>query len=111
MNQTSLSIAPAICSIAAQLPVPQWTTQELLKASNGRFTDKLVGMLDQLGVNSRHSVLANYPEVLFNGAEPELAISGSILAAQAAREAIEKAGIDPWEIGLVLGVTSSPARL
>lgn len=111
MNQTSLSIAPAICSIAAQLPVPQWTTQELLEASNGRFTDKLVGMLDQLGVNSRHSVLANYPEVLFNGAEPELAISGSILAAQAVREAIEKAGIDPWKIGLVLGVTSSPARL
>ncbi len=111
MNQSPPIIAPAIHAIAAHLPAPRWTTQELLEASENRFTDKLLGMLARLGVNSRHSVLANYPDVLFKGAEPELAISGSVLAAQAAREAIEKAGIDPEEIGLVLGVTSSPARL
>ena len=111
MNQTSSSVAPAIRAIAAQLPAPRWTTQELLEASENRFSDKLQGMLARLGVNSRHSVLANYPDVLFKGAEPELAISGSVLATQTAREAIEKAGIDPGEIGLVLGVTSSPSRL
>ncbi len=111
MNQTPSLIAPTICSISAQLPVPRWTTQELLEASEHRFTDKLLVMLARLGINSRHSVLANYPDVLFKGAEPELAISGSALVAQATREAIEKAGIDPGEIGLVLGVTSSPSRL
>jgi len=68
-------------------------------------------MLANLGVNTRHSVLANYPDVLFKGAEPELAISGSTLAVQAVRTCIEKSGSDPDEIGLVLGVTSSPSRL
>jgi len=111
MNQTSSPVTPAIHAISAQLPAPRWTTQELLEASENRFSDKLQGMLARLGVSSRHSVLANYPDVVFKGAEPELAISGSVLATKAAREAIEKAGIDPGEIGLVLGVTSSPSRL
>lgn len=111
MYQASLPMEPAIQAIAARLPAPCWTTQELLEASENRFTDKLREMLMRLGVNTRHSMLANYPSVLFKGAEPELAISGTVLVAQAAREAIEKAGIDPWEIGLVLGVTSSPSRL
>lgn len=111
MSQTPSPRTPAIRAIAAQLPAPRWTTQELLEAAEKRFTDKLRDMLARLGVNARHSVLANYPDVLFKGAEPELAISGSVLATQAAREAIEKAGIDPGEIGLVLGVTSSPSRL
>ena len=111
MPQTPSPMAPAIRAIAAQLPTPCWTTQELLEVAENCFTDKLRDMLAHLGVNSRHSVLANYPDVVFNGAEPELAISGSVLATQAAREAIEKAEIDPGEIGLVLGVTSSPSRL
>ena len=110
MNRT-LPVAPTIVAITAHLPEPRWTTQELLEAAGNRFSDKLQGMLARLGVNSRHSMLANYADVLFKGAEPELAISGSVLAAQAAREAIEKANIDPREIGLVLGVTSSPSRL
>ena len=111
MNQTQTPIAPTIRAIAAQLPEPCWTTQELLEASGNRFSDKLQGMLANLGVTTRHSVLANYPDVLFKGAEPELAISGSTLAVQATRTCIEKAGSDPDEIGLVLGVTSSPSRL
>lgn len=111
MNQTQTPIAPTIRAIAAQLPEPCWTTQELLEASGNRFSDKLQGMLANLGVTTRHSVLANYPDVLFKGAEPELAISGSTLAVQAARTCIEKSGSDPDEIGLVLGVTSSPSRL
>jgi 3-oxoacyl-[acyl-carrier-protein] synthase-3 len=104
-------MAPTIHAIASQLPEPCWTTEELLAASEGRFSDKLEDMLRRLGVDKRHSVLANYPSVLFAGAEPELAISGSTLAVQAARTCIEKAAIDPGEIGLVLGVTSSPSRL
>jgi 3-oxoacyl-[acyl-carrier-protein] synthase-3 len=111
MNQAQTPVAPTIRAIAAQLPEPCWTTQELLEASGNRFSDKLQGMLANLGVNTRHSVLANYPDVLFNAAEPELAISGSALAVQSARTCIEKSGSDPDEIGLVLGVTSSPSRL
>ena len=111
MNQAQTPIAPTIRAIAAQLPEPCWTTQALLEAAGNRFSDKLQVMLAHLGVNSRHSVLANYSDVLFKGAEPELAISGSTLAVQAARTCIEKSESDPDEIGLVLGVTSSPSRL
>lgn len=111
MNQTQTPLAPTIHAIAAQLPEPCWTTEELLVAARGRFSDKLEDMLRRLGVDKRHSVLANYPSVLFEGAEPQLAISGSTLAVKAARKCIEKAAIDPGEIGLVLGVSSSPARL
>lgn len=110
MNQP-LPVAPTIAAIAAHLPEPRWTTQELLEVAGNRFSDKLQQMLSHLGVDARHSVLANYPDVIFHGAEPELAISGSVLAAQAAHQAIEKASIDPVEIGLVVGVTSSPSRL
>jgi len=111
MNHIQVPVAPTICAIASQLPEPSWTTEELLAASKDRFSEKLKNMLGHLGVDNRHSVLANYPAVLFEGAEPQLAISGSILAVQAARKCIEKAAIDPAKIGLVLGVTSSPSRL
>ncbi len=110
MNQIHL-VQPTIRSITAQLPSPSWTTDELLQASGRRFSDKLRDMLTRLGVDKRHSVLTNFPSVLFEGAEPELAISGSVLAAQAARRCIEQANVCPEEIGLVLGVTSSPSRL
>ncbi len=105
------TVSPTIHSIAAKLPEHSWTTDELLNAAGDRFSDKLRDMLDRLGVNKRHSVLANYPSVLFEGAEPELAISGSTLAVQAARICIEKENICPDKIGLVLGCTTSPSRL
>jgi len=104
-------VLPTIHSIAAQLPPNSWTTDELLHAAGGRLSDKLRDMFTRLGVDRRHSVLANYPAVLFKEAEPELAISGSTLAVQAARICIEKGNIRPEQIGLVLGVTSSPSRL
>lgn len=104
-------IAPTICAIASKLPESCWTTEELLAAAQGRFSEKLEYMLGHLGVNERYSILSNYPAVLFDGAEPQLAISGSALATQAARTCIEKAAMDPAEIGLVLGVSSSPSRL
>lgn len=68
-------------------------------------------MVTQLGVDKRYSVLKNYPAVLFEQAEPELGVSGSTLAVQAARACLEKGGVKAREIGLVLGVTSSPSRL
>jgi 3-oxoacyl-[acyl-carrier-protein] synthase III len=102
---------PAIVSVAAQLPPSCIGTDELLHAAKGRLSDKLYTMLNRLGVDKRYSVLTNFPAVLFNGAEPELALSGSALAAQAARTCIEKAAVDPNDIGLVLGITSSPSRL
>ena len=105
------TVLPTIRSIAAKLPEHSWTTDELLNAAGDRLSDKLRDMLTLLGVEKRHSVLANYPSVLFEGAEPELAISGSTLAVQGCRMCIEKENIHPYEIGLVLGVTSSPSRL
>lgn len=68
-------------------------------------------MLRSLGVERRHSVLSNYPQVLFEGAVPRLEVKASVLAAQAAAACVDKAGVRPGRIGLVLGVTSSPARL
>ena len=76
------TVLPTIRSIAAKLPEHSWTTDELLNAAGDRLSDKLRDMLTRLGVEKRHSVLANYPSVLFEGAEPELAISGSTLAVQ-----------------------------
>lgn len=110
MNQIN-AVFPTIRSISAQLPEHSWTTDELLNAAGNHFSDKLRDMLARLGVDKRYSVLANYPSVLFEGAEPELAISGSTLAVRAARICIEKENVRPDEIGLVLGVTTSPSRL
>jgi 3-oxoacyl-[acyl-carrier-protein] synthase III len=104
-------VNPRLQAIAAELPSPCWKTDELLAASGDRFSDKLVAMLTSLGVEKRHSVLDNYPAVLFEGAEPKLSISGTTLAVKAARQCIAKANLNPESIGLVLGVTSSPARL
>lgn len=104
-------ISPVIRSISAQLPPNSWSTDELLIAARDRLSDKLRDMFNKLGVTTRHSVLANYPAVLFDGSKPELAISGSVLAVQSARACIEKGHVRPEDIGLVLGVTSSPSRL
>ncbi len=102
---------PHIRAIASALPAWNWSTEELLDRSRGRFSDRLTDMLGSLGIDNRHSVLANYPEVIFDGAEPKLGVSGTALAVESARRCIEKSGERPESIGLVLGITSSPARL
>lgn len=100
-----------LISVAAELPRPQYTTDELLTAGRGHLSDKLVEMLLSMGVHTRHSILSNYPDVLFNGADPQLDVPASTLAAKAASTCLEKTDVPCESIGLVIGVTSSPARL
>lgn len=102
---------PHLVAVAAELPAPEFTTDELLAAGREHLSEKLVAMLGSTGVHKRHSVLENYPDVLFEGAEPKLAIGASELAVKAIRKCLEKADVPMESIGLVLGVTSSPARL
>ena len=105
------TVDPRIISITAEMPRPRWTTDELLAAAGDRLSDRLREMVSALGVDSRHSVLANFPDVLFADAAPELDIRASELAAAAVRRCVEKAGVSFDSVGLVLGVTSSPGRL
>ncbi|GAA2794451.1 3-oxoacyl-[acyl-carrier-protein] synthase III C-terminal domain-containing protein [Crossiella cryophila] len=102
---------PCLLAVAAELPPARVSTEDLLTAADGRLSDRLTGMLAGLGVRTRHSVLANFPEVLFAGAEPELEVPAAELGARAVRSCLAKSGVDPASIGLVLGVTSSPGRL
>jgi 3-oxoacyl-[acyl-carrier-protein] synthase III len=107
----SPTVDPCIRAIASAVPAWNWSTEELLGHAGGRLSGRLTEMLGSLGVDNRHSILANYPDVLFGGAEPELGISGTALAVEAATRCLEKAGEPTESIGLVLGITSSPARL
>ena len=102
------AVDPVVVAVASRLPGPCWSTGKLLAAAGGRFSPQLVTMLGSLGVERRHSVLSNYPQVLFEDAAPRLDIKASALAAQAASECLEKSGARPEQIGLVLGVTTSP---
>src|SRR5438046_1688355 len=101
-------IDPKIVAIAAELPSPEYSTEDLLAAGRDHLSDSLVAMLSNLGVDKRHSVLANYPEVLFQDAEPKLDVATADLAVLAARKCLAKADVSPESIGLVLGVSSSP---
>jgi 3-oxoacyl-[acyl-carrier-protein] synthase III len=107
----SVTIDPCLRAIASAVPDPRWSTDELLSAAGDRLSPMLVGMVRELGVDNRHSILVNYPAVLFEGAGPELSIPATGLAVQAVRRCIGKAGIPAESIGLVLGATSSPGRL
>ncbi|WP_327412660.1 3-oxoacyl-ACP synthase [Streptomyces sp. NBC_01233] len=102
---------PKLVAIAAELPRPQFSTEELITAAGGRISDKLMAMLSNLGVHKRHSILANYPDVVFHEAEPKLDIATADLAVRAARTCLAKADVGTDSIGLVLGVSSSPGRL
>jgi 3-oxoacyl-[acyl-carrier-protein] synthase III len=104
-------VDPRLNAVAAELPRPSFTTDDLRKAADGRLSDRLHDMLGDLGVEKRHSVLTNFPEVLFAGAEPAFDTAATALAVRACRAALAKADLDPGEIGLVLGVTSTPGRL
>jgi 3-oxoacyl-[acyl-carrier-protein] synthase-3 len=104
-------IRPRLIAVAAELPRPTYSTDELLAAGRGRFSGKLTAMLRDLGVENRNSLVSNYREVLFAGAEPQLDIPASTLAAKAVRACLSRADIEVESIGLVIGVTSSPARL
>jgi 3-oxoacyl-[acyl-carrier-protein] synthase III len=106
-----VTIDPCIRTITSAVPESHWSTDELLSAAGDRLSPKLVGMMGELGVDNRHSILANYPAVLFDAAEPELGIPATGLAVKAARGCIDKASIPAESIGLVLGATSSPGRL
>ncbi|MFS8104544.1 3-oxoacyl-ACP synthase [Lentzea alba] len=97
--------------MAAELPRPVYSTEELITAGRGHLSEKLETMLRSLGVDKRHSIVANYPDFLFRGAEPRIDIPASQLAVKASRACLTKAGIPMESIGLVVGVTSSPARL
>lgn len=98
-------------SVVSELPVPRWSTEELLTAAKGHLSDRLIEMLRDLGVDNRHSILGNYPAVLFDGETPKADISATRLAVAAARKSLVVKDIDPASIGLVIGVTSSPGRL
>ena len=103
------TVDPALGAIAAALPRPAWSTEELLAAADGHLSDMLHDMLGWLGVQNRHSILANYPEVLFNGADPKLDTEASQLAASAASECLDKAEVPLDSIGLVLGSSTACA--
>lgn len=108
---TSTAVNPTLDAIAAVNPPAKWSTPELLHAARGHLSERLEKMIGTLGVDTRYSILANYTDVLFNDAEPKLAISATTLAIQSARACLDRSGVDPAEIGLVLGVSSSPGRL
>ncbi|MEV6136376.1 3-oxoacyl-ACP synthase [Nocardia sp. NPDC051990] len=105
------TVDPTLIAVAAELPRPEYTTEELLHAGRKHLSDKLVAMLSDVGVHKRHSVLANYSDVLFANAEPKLDIATADLAVAAARKCLAKADVAPDSIGLVLGVSSAPGRL
>ncbi|ANP53152.1 3-oxoacyl-[acyl-carrier-protein] synthase-3 [Streptomyces griseochromogenes] len=108
---TAAQTDPVLLAIAAELPEPAFSTGDLLDASKGMFSGRLTAMLATLGIDKRHSVLANYPDVVFHGADPRPDTLTADLAVRSARTALAKSGVDPAGIGLVLGVTSSPGRL
>lgn len=108
---TTVGIDPHLIAVASELPRHQYRTEELLAAGRGHLSDKLAVMLDSMGVETRHSVIANYPDVLFRGAEPKIDTAAADLAVRAARACLAKGEVAADSIGLVLGVTSSPGRL
>lgn len=103
-------IDPKLVAIAAELPGPEFSTEELLLAGRQHLSDKFVEMVHGVRVEKRHSVLVNYPDVLFEGAEPKWDISTTDLAVRAARKCLAKTDVPAESIGLVLGVTTSPGR-
>jgi hypothetical protein len=117
IRMSALAI-PRLEAVASILPAPQWSTTELLDSAHGHLSDLLIEMFGDLGVEKRHSVLSNYPGVLFGGEDPKLEISPTELAVKVARKCLASADIQPSSVvrrpssvGLVLGVTSSPGRL
>ena len=108
---TAAGIDPRLIAVSAEIPRSEYSTEELIAAGRGHLSDKLVATLGRLGIEKRYSVLTNYPDVLFRGAEPELDIAATDLAVAAARKCLAKADIPVGAVGLVLGVTSSPGRL
>ena len=100
MNSVN-TVDPRITSIAAELPRPRWTTEELVAAAGDRISDRLRDMVSTLGVDTRHSMLSNFPDVLFAGAAPEFDTRASELAATAVRRCVEKAGVGFDSVGLV----------
>lgn len=98
-------------AIATTLPEPCYTTETLLAAAGDRFSPALHEMLHRLGVEARHSILSNYPQVLFDGAEPSWSVRGTAMAVRAARDCLNQSRIGADQIGLVIGVTNTPSRL
>lgn len=106
-----VGVDPRLEAIAAVQPPSRITTDELLWEGRTHFSERLRHMMGRLGVEARYSALSNYTDVLFRNAEPKVAATSADLAVRSARECVARAGADPAEIGLVLGVTSSPGRL
>src|SRR5579871_2743408 len=100
-----------IRAVASAAPPNILTTEEMANALSHKFSSKLLQMLYKLGVKRRRSILSNYLDVLRFGVDPEWSAHGTALAANAATHCLSNADCHPANVGVVIGVTSTPSRL
>ena len=104
--------APRMRAIASTVPTTVMTTDELLELFEGRLSEELETSLRSIGVEQRHSVLANHASALINPAaqlHPTTSTTG--MAVAAIRGALERADLpDAKRIGLLVSVSNTESR-
>lgn len=108
---TVTKLGPHVVTVAAELPRPEYTTDELLAAGLSHLSDNLATMLADLGVYKRHSMLTNYPDVLSAAPSRNRTSRRPPWPPTPFRRCLAQADVPMDSIGLVLGLTSGPARL
>lgn len=95
---------------AAAVPESVHDTEQLLSRLSGRLSDGLKRSIQGLGVDSRHSVLANFEDFVVGDADPVIQFKTSDIAGQAVESCLQSQPVDPAKIGLLIAATNTPDR-
>lgn len=110
---TPEDLAPVyLHSIATAVPATRVATREMLAALEGRISSDIRTTLLGLGVETRCTVITNFLSWLAGETTTmERSSSATLLALRAARRCIERSGVKPETVGLLVAVTNTQSRL
>ena len=99
-----------IISTSVAVPANPVLTSDMLSAISDRISDKLHSTINQIGVQSRHSIIKDFPDYIAGKADRELISNTTDLGVKAANECITSAKIDPAKICLLISITNTSNR-
>lgn len=100
----------AVLSIATHVPGKKISTASMLESFEGRLSPELADTLLRLEVESRYSIVSNFPDYLAGKAPRELITTTTDLGIEAVKKCFSKADPKEKPIGLMMVATDTPNR-
>jgi 3-oxoacyl-[acyl-carrier-protein] synthase-3 len=96
-----------LLSISKHVPKSSYSTDELIRAFDGRLSPDLERTIETIGVQRRYCLVDNLTEVMTKDEKAIQSSSTTEMACEAANRCIQDAGVITTDIGLLIGITNT----